>query len=97
MRMIFYGDEVIEISDDEIEDGNGRKEESLGVEEKFVETNGEGRKVNMNAIVYDEGTEGENFEVERNHDTEFHNEKNDDYYVEDKDDISMALQRTFDD
>ncbi|MCD7467569.1 hypothetical protein HAX54_005090 [Datura stramonium] len=28
----FDGDEVIEISDDEIEDGNGRKKESLGVE-----------------------------------------------------------------
>ncbi|MCD7473490.1 hypothetical protein HAX54_015391 [Datura stramonium] len=81
-------DELIEIFDDEIEDGNGRKEEYLGVEEKFVETNsrkmnkegykddevftkaareivvscakkvlGEGSKVNMDEIAYDEGTE----------------------------------------
>ncbi|MCD7473493.1 hypothetical protein HAX54_015394 [Datura stramonium] len=35
----FDWDEVIEIFDDETEDENGRKEESLGDEEKFVETN----------------------------------------------------------
>ncbi|WMV53283.1 hypothetical protein MTR67_046668 [Solanum verrucosum] len=32
--------EVIEISDDEEEDENGKKDQSLRVEEKFVETNG---------------------------------------------------------
>ncbi|MCD7473488.1 hypothetical protein HAX54_015389, partial [Datura stramonium] len=57
----------------------------------------EGSKVNTNEIIYDEGSKREKkIEVERNHDSEFHNKKNDDYYVADEDDINMALQQTVD-
>ncbi|MCD7448171.1 hypothetical protein HAX54_038728, partial [Datura stramonium] len=60
--------EVIEISNDETEDGNGGKEEFLGVEEKSVET--DGGQVNKDSD-NDEGcaemvAEGENIGVEGN-------------------------------
>ncbi|MCD7473489.1 hypothetical protein HAX54_015390 [Datura stramonium] len=66
-----------------------KNDDDFDGDEKFL---GDGSKVITNEIIYDEGSKREKkIEVERNHDYEFHNEKNDDYYVVDEDDINMAL------